>query len=323
MGKRWVLAAGLVGITLTGCASSSRAAATTSRRTVAADRARVTPLQALRALTPREVARAAQSGNLIAFLRQRWPQIPKTVWTTHIAAVPFDHSHSLPVVVVTHLTGSHNQQDLLTYTPHGVAIQSTTSILSAPLAAENPGLVMGIVDGRPAFLVTSGPLGNRVNLVWWTGAAWRRVWSSVVTTTDQVRIQSVDRFVAGNTPGITFSLVRGSHPQYRPVPSVSSVPYWVIDPKQAALGQPLTIVGSILPDAGKRITLNWNAPTGALVQWTVPIANNGTFRVTETVPPSIDGRPAPPGSYTLSTVLNRWGDSLEVLESDVSVARPR
>lgn len=99
---------------------------------------------------------------------------------------------------------------------------------------------MGRVDRRPAFLAPSEPLENRVNLIWWTGAAWRCVWSQVVTTS---HIQSVDRFVAGNTPGTTFELVSGPHPQYRPVPSASSVPYWVIMPKQATLGQSLTIVG--------------------------------------------------------------------------------
>jgi hypothetical protein len=179
---------------------------------------------------------------------------------------------------------------------------------------------MGRVDRRPAFLAPSEPLENRVNLIWWTGAAWRCVWSQVVTTS---HIQSVDRFVAGNTPGTTFELVSGPHPQYRPVPSASSVPYWVIEPKQATLGQPLTIIGSIKSDAGKTITLNWTAPNGASIQWPVPIAKNGEFSLTETVPPSINGRPAPTGSYTLSTVLNRWGDSMEILQGYVSVFKPR
>lgn len=314
--------AGLASIALAGCGISA-STATPNFPTATADRAAVTPLQALQKLTPAEVAHAALAGSLIPELRQRWPQIPKTVWTTQIAAIPFNQPHSLPVVVLTHLSGRQKTQDLLTYTSHGVVSQSTNSILPTPFAADNPGLVMGTVNARPAFLVTSGSLENRVNLVWWTGAAWRRVWSQVVTTTDQVRIQSVTRFVAGNTPGMTFELTSGPHPQYRPIPSASSVPYWVIEPQQATLGQPLTIIGSINSDAGKTITLNWTAPNGVSIQWPVPIAKNGEFSLTETVPLSINGRPAPTGSYTLSTVLNRWGDSMDVLQGYVSVFKLR
>lgn len=322
MWKRWMVAAGAAGIVLAGC-GLSRSVATENLPASTAHRTVPSPLQALRQLTPSEVAEAAPSGSLIPLLRHRWPKIPRTVWTTQISAMPFDGPHGLPVVVVTHLTGAHQTQDLLTYTAHGVESQSSSSIVSTRLASEDPGLVMGQVNGRPAFLVTSNALGNRVNLVWWTGREWHRVWSQVVTTTDQVSIQSVDRFVAGNTPGTTFKLVSGPQPHYRPVPSASSAPYWVIEPKQVTLGQPLTVVGSLRSDAGKTITLNWKAPNGALVQWPVPIATDGRFSFTETVPSLIHGHPAPAGSYTLSTVMDRRGDSMEVLQGFVTVLGTR
>lgn len=319
MPKQWISVAGLAlaSIAIAGCGVSASTAATNATRAI------VTPLEALKSLPPGEVAHAASSGNLIRELRQRWPQIPTAVWTRKIAAVPFTGPHSLPVVVVTPLVRTKKTQDLLTYTTHGVISQSTNSLLPNPFAAETPGLVMGTVSGRPAFLVTSGSLENRVNLVWWTGSAWRRVWSHVVTTTDQVRIKSVDQFIAGNTPGVTFQLVPGPQPRYRPVPKASSVPYWVIQPKQAALGQPLTIIGSIESDAGKTIPLNWTAPNGTSIQWLVPVAKNGEFRLTKTLPTSINGDPAPTGTYTLSTVLNRWGDSVNILQGFVSVFPPR
>ena len=320
MRPRWIVTAGLVGITLIMYGTHTIMAASNFPSAVGHHSA-PSPLQVLRQLTSEEVAKAALSRSLIPVLRHRWPQIPRTVWLTQVAAIPFGGAHSLPVVVVTRLTGAHHTQELLTYTAHGVVSQPSDSILPTPLAPDNPGLVMGRVDGRPAFLVTSGPLDNRVNLVWWKGNAWHQVWSQVVTTTDLVNIQSVDRFVAGNAPGTTFELVSSPQPTYRPVPSVSSTPYWVVQPKRATLGDPLTIVGCIKVDAGKTVSLNWQAPNGALTQWQVPIAKNGDFSVTQTVPSSINGHPAPAGTYTLSTVLTRWGDSMDVLQGYVSVSK--
>lgn len=315
--KRGRISVGMAALILAGCGMSVGIMA---ERFQPAINPGPTPIEALHQVTAAEVAKASQSGTLIPLLRRRFPAIPQSVWMTQVAAVPFDRPKSLPIIVVTELKGSNSRQQFLTYTRHGVVSQPTSSILSNPLASENPGLVLGNVSGRPAFLVTSEPMYNQVNLIWWRNNAWHRIWSQVVTTSEVVSLHSVQRFVAGNTPGITFVLVAGPHPYYRPVPSRSTEPYWVIDPKVATLGKPLTIVGCIPAMAGKTLILNWSAPN-ALVQWQVPIAKNGEFSVRETIPSRIDGQPAPTGSYTLNTVLNRWGDSTELLQGYVSVSR--
>lgn len=162
--------------------------------------------------------------------------------------MPFGSTRNLPVVVVTYLAAWHQSQDLMTYTNQTTVWCSDRLTQSCrPLWLQKTlGLVMGRVDKRPAFLVTSDALKNRVNLVWWTGKAWHRVWSRLVTTTEQVRIHSVGRFVAGTTPGTTFVLVSGPKPQCCAVPSPSSMPYWVIEPKKARLGQSIWPLSGLL-----------------------------------------------------------------------------
>ena len=59
-----------------------------------------------------------------------------------------------------------------------------------------------------------------------------------------------------------------------------------------------------------------------MAQWQVPITQNEEFNVTETVPGNINVHPAPTGTYMLSTALNNWGDSTELLQGNVSVFKP-
>lgn len=323
------LTAGILGsLLLAGCGITGRPAAATGQRPqhmsgqdVAATAGIDNQVfRYLLSLPQRQVQKAASQHSLMGLIMKRFPAIGPNRMIRSVSAVAFDGPRSIPLVLFTEM--GRSLQDLLTYTGHGVRIQSAASVLDARLAPAEPpsGLVMGQVQGHPAFAVQTGKLDNRVTLALWnSGTGWHRVWSHTVTTTEFVSLTDVTEFVAGNTPPVTYRLVSKPALSYVPVAPFSSKPYWIVFPKSPRLGQALTITGWIRSQAGKTLTLNWTSPAGQATQWPLRIQQNGYFDVTEMVPLTIAGRAAPSGSYTLATVLDRQGDSMNVLKGDVVV----